>query len=136
MIRSLMLPVLAVLLLSSACGGGSSGGTAAQRAGVGAECSATMSCATYATADGGVAPLACLSFKGGYCGLQGCSTSADCPAGSICVTEGATNYCFLTCTDKSQCAANRPTYPANCSSSFTWAHPADNNGAKACIPPT
>jgi hypothetical protein len=123
-----------VLLGLAAC----RGGVDADRVGVGAECSAATPCPTYPF-DGGTAPLACLSqFRGGYCGLQNCTSSAGCPVGSICVrhTDGI-NYCFRACGDKPECNVNRtPANESNCSSSFDWAVPSEDNGAKACIPPS
>jgi hypothetical protein len=124
---------LVLLFALAGCGGGSNADTV----GVGAECNASRPCPSWTT-DGGTAPLACLVFKGGYCGLQGCTASAGCPAGSICVhhTDGV-NYCFRSCTDKPECNVNRtPVNESNCSSNFDWAVPAEKNGSKACIPPS
>lgn len=113
-----------------ACGSDGDGGSPAQHLGVGALCSADTPCPVVS----GMA-LQCLPFKGGYCGLSGCTKDADCPAGSACVTEGATNYCFLVCTDKSQCNYGRPVADeSNCSSSITFVEA--KNGVKACVPPT
>jgi hypothetical protein len=106
------------------CGGG---GTEAQRRGVGAACAADPDCVTG---------LMCLAFKGGYCGLPNCQNNAACPAGSACVahTDGK-NYCFLVCTDKSQCNLFRSVdVEANCSSSVTFVDA--NFAAKVCVPPT
>ena len=82
-------------------------------------------------------PLQCLAFKGGYCGLQGCVNTAGCPSGSICVKHiDGVNYCFRTCAERPECNRRRSSEEANCSSSFDWAVPAEDNGAKACIPPS
>ncbi|HKY38098.1 MAG TPA: hypothetical protein VJN18_19280 [Polyangiaceae bacterium] len=80
--------------------------------------------------------LTCLSFKGGYCGLEGCQGDADCPPGSACVThDDGVNYCFLICTDKPQCNYTRPVeIEANCVSSIDFVDGA--NGNKACAPPS
>ena len=113
-----------LLALQLGCGGG---GTEAQRRGVGAACTANSDCA---------AGLTCLTFKGGYCGLAPCQDNAGCPAGSACVahTDGK-NYCFLVCTDKTQCNLYRSVdVEANCSSSVTFVDASFS--AKACIPPT
>lgn len=113
--------------------------TEADRVGVAAQCTSTADCPTYTLPDSGTTNLTCLTqFKGGYCGLQGCVSSLECPNGSICVhhTDG-NNYCFRACVDRSECNANRSaTDAANCSANFTWAVPAEDNGIKACIPPS
>jgi hypothetical protein len=106
------------------CGGG---GSEAQRRGVGGACAADVDCKEG---------LTCLAFKGGYCGLAECQNDAACPAGSACVahTDG-TNYCFLICTDKSQCNLFRPAdVEANCSSSVTFLE--GKLDVKACVPPS
>lgn len=73
-------------------------------------------------------------FKGGYCGLSGCTKDTDCPSASACVTEGGTNYCFRICADKAECNANRTVdFAANCSSSVTFV---EAKGVKACLPPS
>jgi hypothetical protein len=102
----------------------------AQRTGVGASCVANEDCKQTPAA------LECLSFKGGYCGLTGCQTNADCPAGSACVThDDGINYCFLVCTDKPECNVTRPAdSEANCSSSILFVQPGNN--VKACVPPS
>jgi hypothetical protein len=104
--------------------------TEAQRHGVGAACKADSDCF------GGNTKLVCLPFKGGYCGLEGCQASADCPAGSGCVThDDGTNYCFLLCAEKPECNATRPVdIESNCSSNLTFAD--GSKGSKACVPPS
>ncbi|MCB9653524.1 MAG: hypothetical protein H6729_05250 [Deltaproteobacteria bacterium] len=102
----------------------------ADRLGVGAECTKTEDCAETDP------PLQCLtSFKGGYCGLTGCTSNADCPDPSICVTHSdGSNYCFRSCQDKSECNANRSAeQEANCSSNITRV---DGGNQKACVPPS
>lgn len=103
------------------------GGTEADKIGVGAVCSVAEDCL-----DGQV----CLPFKGGYCGLSGCTGDVDCPQGSACVkhTDGV-NYCFRICVDKAECNRNRPVdLESNCSSSVDFV---DGKGTlKACVPPT
>jgi len=131
-----LLFVVPCLLVAVACG--DDDGTA-DRVGIAATCTVDEDCRSFDLADGGVLQLQCLTqFKNGYCGLPGCTTTADCPVDSICVahTDG-TNYCFRVCADKPECNANRgPDEEANCSSSFDWAEPADDMGEKACIPPS
>jgi hypothetical protein len=135
-LRSLALFAAGIL---AGCGDGDGGGTEADRAGVAAECTQTTDCATYSLVDGGPKQLECLpDFKGGYCGIEGCTETAECPGGAICVkhTDNA-KYCFRRCADKLECNANRTAdNEANCSSSFDWALEADDDGSKACIPPS
>ncbi len=125
---------LAVLGLSSllgACGDDDDGGLSeAQRYGVGAACGDDDDCYSKDFA------LTCLAFKGGYCGLEGCAGNEDCPAGSACVEhDDGQNYCFLICTDKSQCNPTRPPeIEANCSANITFVD--QSNGFKACVPPS
>lgn len=122
---------LVCLIAIAGCGGGSGGGTPADQIGVGAECTADNQCLQTDT----IVQHCLTEFKGGYCGLKGCTKNADCPFGSLCVTEGATNYCFRECTDKSECNLNRSAANAsNCSSSTTLVEP--KTGAKVCLPPS
>jgi hypothetical protein len=103
-------------------------GSEAQRRGVGSACAVNTDC----TETGQV----CLTFKGGYCGLADCQNNAGCPSGSACVahTDGR-NYCFLICTDKSQCNLHRSAdVEANCSSNVTFVDGAST--LKACVPPS
>lgn len=107
--------------------------------GIGATCERDSDCAEFEVEDGGVQQLHCLTqFTGGYCGLADCLASVDCPSGSICVAhDDGTNYCFGSCIVKTECNENRgPNEEANCSSNFVWAVPSDDNGLKACIPPS
>jgi hypothetical protein len=115
--------------LVGACGGeASAGGNEAQRRGVGAACSRNEDCSETGQT--------CLPFKGGYCGVQGCTTAAGCPVGSACVTHSdGKNYCFLTCTEKPQCNLSRPAdVEASCTSSVTFAD--GTKSSKACVPPS
>lgn len=116
--------LLGFLLVVAAC---DDDGTPAERRGVGATCSKNENCAEG---------LTCLAFKGGYCGLTGCTSDAPCPAGSACVKHSnAANYCFLVCAEKAECNRNRIVdYEANCSASVTFAVPGTNT--KACVPPS
>lgn len=104
--------------------------TEAQRHGVGAACTADADCFV------GDTKLVCLPFKGGYCGLEGCQSSAECPAGSGCVThDDGQNYCFLLCAEKPECNGTRPVdVEANCSSKITFAD--GSKDSKACVPPS
>lgn len=122
-----------------ACGGGGGSGTEADRIGIAAQCSKNSDCPEVAREDGGTYDLVCLTqFKGGYCGLEDCEASVDCPTGSICVKHTDNkNYCFRVCKDKIECNANRTAdLEANCSSNFDWAMASDDDGSKACIPPS
>ncbi len=116
-----------------ACGDDDGGGTAADRIGVGAACSANADCPQLTDTN---IVLECLTeFTGGYCGLKDCTADADCPDGSLCVTQGASNYCFRACLDKSECNYNRtPDNESNCSANVTFVEP--KSGAKACVPPS
>lgn len=103
------------------------GGTAADKIGVGAVCSVNEDCL-----EGQI----CLPFKGGYCGLTGCTGDVDCPQGSACVKhDDGVNYCFRVCADKAECNLNRPVeLESNCSSSIDFV---DGKGTlKACVPPS
>ncbi len=102
-------------------------GDDADELGVGAECSTNDDCAEE---------QACLSFKGGYCGISGCSGDADCPDNSACVShDDGKNYCFRTCANKTECNENRSAdNEANCSSSITFVD--NKKSTKACVPPS
>jgi hypothetical protein len=104
-------------------------GTEAQRRGVGAACSATLACSESGQN--------CLTqFKGGYCGVAGCTDDTDCPSGSACVThDDGMNYCFLICNVKPDCNRSRSVdVEANCSSSAVLlVEPKDR---KVCTPPS
>jgi len=104
-------------------------GSDADDLGVGAQCTANDQCGQEPKAQ------TCLSFKGGYCGIVGCTKDADCPDLAKCVahTDGM-NYCFRTCLDKPECNANRAVEnESNCSANVTFVEP--NTGIKACVPP-
>lgn len=119
-------PLLAVFAF--ACSRGDDG-TEAQKRGIGAACTQNSDC----TESG----QTCLPFKGGYCGLTGCTSDATCPAGSACVahTDGK-NYCFATCAEKTACNVSRSVdVEANCASNVTFAD-ANTTAKKACVPPS
>ena len=103
-------------------------GSPAQQAGVGRECAANEDCGENQQ---------CLSFKGGYCGLEDCDTDADCPSGSACVIQDDDErYCFLLCGDKPECNAGRSAdAESNCSANVEFAEGQDE-GVKACVPPS
>ena len=118
--------VVASIMFTSGCGDDKS-----DSLGIAAECTAATDCNQDVSP-----PLVCLThFKGGYCGLSGCTGDADCPSDARCVTHtDAQNYCFRTCVDKSECNANRTTdNEANCSSNITLV---GGGNAKACVPPS
>jgi len=106
-------------------------GTQADLIGVGAPCKVQADCLQT---EAGVQN--CLTeFKGGYCGLKGCTTSADCPAGSGCVTYNAATYCFRRCKEKTECNLNRPLdIESNCSSNVDFVE--GKTGDKPCVPPS
>jgi hypothetical protein len=117
----------AFIVLAGVFGCGSSQSEAIRR-GVGSACAMNSDC----TEKGQV----CLTeFKGGYCGVAGCLHDTDCPAGSACVTENGTNYCFLICLQKPDCNPNRTVdVESNCTSSISFVDP--TNGRKVCNPPS
>ena len=121
--------MLRLLFVASALACFSGCGSDADSLGVGAQCTGNDQCDpdTHQT---------CLMFKGGYCGIQGCTKDADCPDQSKCVMhDDGMNYCFRTCADKAECNANRDAAnEANCSSSVTFVE--NNPGIKACVPPS
>jgi hypothetical protein len=131
------------VLTAPSCGSGlcnGAEGTDANSIGVGASCSNDDSCKNAASKCLDSSPgttLNCLgNFKGGYCGRNNCTGNKDCPTGSACVahTDGG-KYCFLTCSDKSQCNTNRSKdVEANCSSNVTFVD--GNTSTKACVPPS
>lgn len=137
-----MKPIACFLALALSCVAcGDDDANHADTIGIAATCATTSECPRVPShsADGGVVQLVCLTqFKGGYCGLPDCTTSADCPNQSICVLHDDGNtYCFRECLDKPECNANRPVDDeANCSSSFDFNEPMDDMGQKACIPPS
>jgi hypothetical protein len=124
--RCLML-LCAFVLALPACGDDDDPGSEAQRRGVGAACSSDAECPESASS--------CLAFKGGYCGLMGCTANENCPSGSACVRhDDGLNYCFLICRDKPQCNLYRPgVEEANCSASVSFV---ESTAAKACVPPS
>lgn len=117
--------VLCAFAAMAGCGGN------ADDIGVGAECATNDDCP-----DRSDFVISCLTaFRGGYCGVQGCTVHADCPEDSFCVahTDG-NDYCFRTCTDKAECNANRSAdNESNCSSNIT---PTEPSTSKACVPPS
>lgn len=123
-----MMNVLALgfVIALAACGNG----TEADELGVGAQCTSTDEC------NPDLAATCLTQFKGGYCGLTGCASDADCPEASACVRHGdGVNYCFRVCADKPECNANRDVdNEANCSGSADFVDGA--MGRKACIPPS
>lgn len=133
--KAFQLPLAAALLalVLSACGG-----TDADAIGVASTCGESRDC-PHVTINGAEVQLQCIrDFAGGYCSIEGCFDALDCPIGSTCVehTDGS-NYCFRDCLDKGECNANRPSdLEANCSSNFDFATPGDDQGQKACIPPS
>jgi hypothetical protein len=122
---ALVLIVPGLFTLQS-CGAGS---VAASALGVGADCTSNSNCNE-------VLALTCLTeFKGGYCGKANCTSNAGCPVGSVCVTEAGVNYCFLVCTDKTECNLNRSAdNESNCSNTDVVKVEAGDD--KVCVPPS
>lgn len=136
--QSLVLASWLVLALG-ACSDGGGPVVEADQVGVGAACSLDAECPAVQrdNSDGTPFALVCLDqFKGGYCGLQGCTANADCPDGAACVgMDDGEEYCFRQCTEKSECNENRPAESeSNCSSSVAYLEP--ETQGKACVPPS
>lgn len=130
LLAALLATVLATVL--GACGGDDDND--ADTLGIGAQCTASDQCLQEGDA---IAQTCLTQFKGGYCGLSGCTADVDCPELSACVThdEDGLNYCFRTCLDKPECNENRDLEnEANCSGSATFVD--GTMGRKACIPPS
>jgi hypothetical protein len=96
--------------------------------GIGAECTTDADCDQDTF-------LTCLTqFQGGYCAGPGCVMDDDCPEGSICVVAAGGNSCFMTCTQASDCNANRTAAnPASCSADIVRAQ---DGTAMVCVPPS
>lgn len=124
MLRNIVV-IVGLVLVGAGCGSGS------DALGVAAECTRASDCNQSVSP-----PLECLTgFKGGYCGLTGCTKDADCPTDSMCVTHtDGKNYCFRTCNTKADCNANRTAAnEANCSSNIVRV---GSGNQKACVPPS
>lgn len=126
------------LLLFCGCNDNEQPPTQADRVGVGAVCESNADC-VEPDVDAGDAPApVCLKqFKGGYCGLEGCTEDEACPEGAVCVvhTDG-TNYCFRRCLNqKTECNENRPpSVAANCSANITFVELTTTG--RTCVPPS
>jgi hypothetical protein len=121
-----MVTLTALLCLAAACDDDSP----ADELGVGAQCTATDEC------DAETMQQCLTQFKGGYCGIQGCTADADCPADSACIAhDDMQNYCFRICVETIDCNANRDLEnESNCSSNVTFVD--GTMGRKACVPPS
>jgi hypothetical protein len=129
----LLAATLAALLFGC---GDDDGGNAADRLGVGAQCARDADC-LQSTVDGGISQTCLTQFKGGYCGVEDCTSAEDCPMGSACVAhDDGNNYCFRICADKPECNLHRDAdNESNCSANVDYVEePA--GGAKACVPPS
>ena len=83
-----------VLVFSSGCG---STGVGRDGNVVGGPCTSSQSCA------GGSSCLTATMYPGGTCSVH-CTTQADCPDHSVCVTETG-GQCVLPCASASDCRA-------------------------------
>ena len=133
--------VLSSLMAMGFVAGCGDDATAADRIGVGAQCTGSAECESP---DEDIM-LECLTqFTGGYCGLEGCEGDADCsegtccPEGSACVTaDNGKNYCYRLCQNRDDCNHNRDEENwANCVGSGTINFVDDGEGRKACEPPS
>lgn len=121
--------VFYIVALLAIIGCGDDDGTAADRVGIGAECTDSEDC--Y-----GEEQRCLLQFKAGYCALEGCIANDDCPAGSACVShDDGNNYCFRVCVSKTECNRNRSAEnEANCSADVVFVE--ETQEQKACVPPS
>jgi len=100
---------------------------------MGAECSNDADCFQSETVD-----YRCLTqFEGGYCGIENCGSSDDCPRGFGCVElSDRRTYCLELCVARTDCNSNRTEISAleNCSG---VEHIDDDKAiqGKACVPP-
>lgn len=124
-------PIALALTLLCSSGLACSDESESDRAGIASTCVKDADCPEF-----GGFQLVCLSgFKGGYCGLEGCTRDAECPEGAACIAEGGTNYCFRVCVDKPECNRHRTAeVEANCVGSVV--HVEASNSAKVCVPPS
>ena len=124
--RSTFLAFLLAATAAPSCGGGNE----SDRVGIAAECTKDEDCPKVSDLQ-----LTCLTvFRGGYCGLRGCTQDADCPLGAACVLEAGASYCFRECIEKPECNYQRsPENEANCVSSATHL---GISTSKVCVPPS
>jgi hypothetical protein len=125
--------VIACLIVLGIVAGCGDDGTAADRIGVGAQCTADGECES---ADEEIELVCLTQFTGGYCGLEGCTEDAGCPEGSACVAhEDDNNYCFRVCQNKPECNSNRSVEnESNCSANIVFVE--EPQERKACVPPS
>ena len=94
--------------------------------GVGAACGSDADCDPNLTCLGHV--------DGGYCGVDDCSSNADCPVDSLCVTDGKVNYCARTCAANPDCSFCRdPSVAAACVSDAEFVE-AGTSGTVCVVP--
>jgi len=123
--------VVVVLLVSFGAAGCDNGNSAVER-GIGAACADNSECQE--------AGQACLTeFRGGMCGIADCTSSSQCPSGSVCVADPdfSRNFCLLVCQVKADCNVHRPVeVEANCSSTLNQIDvPDGGTDPKVCRPP-
>lgn len=95
-----------------------------------------VSAACTVSAHRGDGQVCLTQFKGGYCGLLGCASVADCLEASACVAhEDGENYCFRVCAGKAEYNAHRSAdNESNCSSNIVLAGAGEKDKQKACGP--
>lgn len=92
--------------------------------GIGASCARDEDCATgYSCSPG---------YDGGYCGLDDCETSDDCPSDSACILTSAGTTCAKRCSTQSDCSFCRYDDFVSCSDDAEFVVAAD--ATSVCLP--
>lgn len=108
----------------------SGGGSNNRKICVPGDCGVGASCATEADCEKG---LECVTgVRGGYCGLAGCRSSADCPSDTACVRSGDVTFCAKGCGADSDCSACRYEGEMVCKDDVEFVGD-DGEGAR-CVP--
>lgn len=137
--RARLASLLLTSLLAIACGDDEQT-VEADRVGIGGTCQTDQHCTDRVGNAAEGYDLRCItSFAGGYCGIDRCGSSDDCPSGSGCARhDDGQAYCFRFCEDDAVCNADRTSeVAATCSSNVGFNGPEEaETNPSACIPPT